>query len=481
VIADRVKELSTTTGTGTFTLTGAVTGFEGFNTAFGIGPSFEYCIESIDAATGAPNGYWEIGSGHLSGATTLVRDTVRQSSNADALVAFTAGTKNVFCTLPASVIIALQNSIDAKVAKAGDTMTGSLEIDAADALLLLNSAAGGHAPTILARKGGVADATKTRWTMFLGDGAAESGSNVGSNFAIYRNADNGALIDAPLAITRNEGRLVGNGVVPTSGNELTNKAYADTKLALTGGTLTGDLTAALIRSSIGLVYSESTGAGQNAYFAARDVSGNNKALFFWDATSNTARMLGPGGDPVSISTAGVVAVGAGYNGRAGNGGAYDDQPHNTHWTGAVCNLWVGYSNLGAISVTCDYRIKKDVAPLPSVWEQVKALKPVSYTQAEFTPPIEKIEFLKNAERAAKENLPPPAPLETMFVADDVKRWGFLAHELQETLLPTAASGTKDSPTEVQAPSLMAIIAALTRALQEAMARIEALEGVASAG
>lgn len=112
MIADRVKELSVTTGTGAITLTGAVTGFEGFNTAFGVGPSFDYCIESIDGATGAPNGSWEIGTGHLSGATTLVRDTVRQSSNADALVNFAAGTKNVFCTLPASVIIALQAKLD---------------------------------------------------------------------------------------------------------------------------------------------------------------------------------------------------------------------------------------------------------------------------------------------------------------------------------------------------------------------------------
>src|SRR5580765_3996311 len=112
VIADRVKELSTTTGTGAFALTGAVTGFEGFNTAFGVGPAFDYCIESIDDTIGAPNGSWEIGTGHLSGATTLVRATVRQSSNADALVAFAAGTKNVFCTLPASVIIALQAKLD---------------------------------------------------------------------------------------------------------------------------------------------------------------------------------------------------------------------------------------------------------------------------------------------------------------------------------------------------------------------------------
>jgi hypothetical protein len=112
MIADRVKELSTSTGTGFVVLAGAVTGFESFNTAFGVGPSFDYCIESVDGTTGMPSGAWEIGSGHLSDPTTLVRSTVRQSSNADALVAFAAGTKNVFCTLPASVVIALQAKLD---------------------------------------------------------------------------------------------------------------------------------------------------------------------------------------------------------------------------------------------------------------------------------------------------------------------------------------------------------------------------------
>ena len=61
-------------------------------------------------------------------------------------------------------------------------------------------------------------------------------------------------------------------------------------------------------------------------------------------------------------------------------------------------------------------------------------------------------------------------------ADPAERWGFLAHELQATLLPTAATGEKDAPNLVQSPDLMALTAALCAALQEAMARIEAVEG-----
>lgn len=99
--ADRVKETTTTSGTGNITTAGAVTGFQSFNTAFGTNVFFEYCIEAIDG-TGAPTGDWEVGQGHLSASTTLVRDVVFFSSNANALVSFGSGTtKYVFCTIPA--------------------------------------------------------------------------------------------------------------------------------------------------------------------------------------------------------------------------------------------------------------------------------------------------------------------------------------------------------------------------------------------
>jgi hypothetical protein len=63
----------------------------------------------------------------------------------------------------------------------------------------------------------------------------------------------------------------------------------------------------------------------------------------------------------------------------------------------------------------------------------------------------------------------------MFEADDIERWGFVAHELQATLVPSASTGVKDSPDTIQSPNPWTVIAALTRALQEAMSRIEALE------
>ena len=96
VLNDRVKETSTTTGTGSFTLDGAVTGFETFSSAIGNTNTTYYAI----ALQGGSD--FEVGIGTV-GAGTLSRDTVLSSSNSDALVNFSSGTtKDVFCTLPAS-------------------------------------------------------------------------------------------------------------------------------------------------------------------------------------------------------------------------------------------------------------------------------------------------------------------------------------------------------------------------------------------
>jgi hypothetical protein len=97
VINDRVKETSTTTGTGTFDLAGAETGYESFVAGVGTTNTTYYAIELNSA------GEWEVGIGTVTDAATdtLSRDTIITSSNGDAAVNFSAGTKNVFCTLPA--------------------------------------------------------------------------------------------------------------------------------------------------------------------------------------------------------------------------------------------------------------------------------------------------------------------------------------------------------------------------------------------
>jgi hypothetical protein len=101
VINDRVKETSTTTGTGTFNLAGAETGYESFVSGVGTGNTTYYAIE-LNA-----DGEWEVGIGTVTSGSpdTLSRDTIISSSNSDAAVTFSSGTKNVFCTLPAKKTI----------------------------------------------------------------------------------------------------------------------------------------------------------------------------------------------------------------------------------------------------------------------------------------------------------------------------------------------------------------------------------------
>lgn len=96
ILADRVKDTTTTTGTGTITLSGtAPAGYQTFGAAIGNANNTYY---TITAGT-----EWEVGIGtYTSSGTTLSRDTVLASSSSGALVNFSAGTKDVFVTLPAT-------------------------------------------------------------------------------------------------------------------------------------------------------------------------------------------------------------------------------------------------------------------------------------------------------------------------------------------------------------------------------------------
>jgi hypothetical protein len=95
VLADRVQETTTTTGTGTVTLAGAVSGYQSF-AAVGNTNTTYYTI------AGQTTSEWEVGIGtYTASGTTLSRDTILASSNAGSAVSFSAGTKNVFVTYPA--------------------------------------------------------------------------------------------------------------------------------------------------------------------------------------------------------------------------------------------------------------------------------------------------------------------------------------------------------------------------------------------
>lgn len=117
VVKDRVKETTTTTGTGTVTLLGAATGFQSFS-AIGNSNSTYY---TIVAQTGTE---WEVGVGtYTTSGTLLSRTTVLSSSNSGSLVNFSAGTKDVFVAYPAE-LAAFANG-DGVVVENYTTLTGT--------------------------------------------------------------------------------------------------------------------------------------------------------------------------------------------------------------------------------------------------------------------------------------------------------------------------------------------------------------------
>ena len=126
VISDRVKETTATSGTGTYTLGGAVTGFETFTANFSDGDTTYYaCTDNVD---------FEVGLGTFTASgTTLARTTILASSNSGSAVNWSAGTRTIFCTLPAAKTVFLDASNVANISNlklaSGATVTAILDED----------------------------------------------------------------------------------------------------------------------------------------------------------------------------------------------------------------------------------------------------------------------------------------------------------------------------------------------------------------
>jgi len=175
IVADRVKEVTTTSGTGAYTLGGAIVGFQAFSAVAVDTDTVYYSItDEVD---------WEVGIGTIGGTqTTLARTTILSSSNAGSAVNWGAGTKNIFLTYPAEkavyedisgnvdvpnnltvggtvdgVDIAARdadlttttNTANAALPKAGGTMTGNLVLNA-DPTASLQAATKQYVDTIAA-------------------------------------------------------------------------------------------------------------------------------------------------------------------------------------------------------------------------------------------------------------------------------------------------------------------------------------------
>jgi hypothetical protein len=191
VINDRVKETTTTTGTGAVSLAGAVTGFETFAAGVGNSNTTYYAIVHQTAAE------FEVGLGTLDGdSSDLTRTTVISSSNSDSAVDFAAGTKDVFCTVPASKLIFEDANNDATVGR-NLTVTGDLTVSGDDITM----------------------ATNTSGAALIGDG---------TNF-------NPVAISGDISIAANGTAAIGSGVI-VNADVNASAAIAMSKTAFSAGT-----------------------------------------------------------------------------------------------------------------------------------------------------------------------------------------------------------------------------------------------------
>lgn len=202
--ADRVQESSSTTGTGTFTLTGAVAGYQGFTIAFS-GPStaaIPYC--AIDAA-----GNWETGVGTFTASGTTLTRSVQQSSNSNALVSFGAGLK-VFVTLTTVAISGLGGLIDFTESSDSFGINSTVPV-----VRLSATNAATNVDIALASKGTGGLAAQ------LADGSTSGGNKRGANHVDWQQV-------------RNTNNQIASGAGATIGGGYNNKA-SDTNTTVAGG------------------------------------------------------------------------------------------------------------------------------------------------------------------------------------------------------------------------------------------------------
>ena len=128
------------------------------------------------------------------------------------------------------------------------------------------------------------------------------------------------------------------------------------------------------------------------------------------------------------------------------------------WTvSATLQAWIDTTNIGNLSYSSDYRIKKNITTMSDgAIDRIKLLRPVTYQPDDFT--------LNGT---------------VVSAASDTVKEGFIAHEVGE-IISSGCEGEKDAENQVQSLQLDAIVSVSTKALQELIAKVETLEAKVAA-
>jgi hypothetical protein len=274
VLNDRVKETTTTTGTGAVTLGGTATGFQTF--AAGIGNS-NTCYYAIVHQTANE---WETGLGTLNGdSSTLTRTAVYESTNSDSAEDFASGTKDVFCTLPASKTPSqiLTTANDLIYANSANT-PARLAAGTGNQVLKMNATATAIAWAADSAGVSLSGTTDNTVTTVTGADAIQGEANLtfdGSTLAVTGaiTSTTTATIGTDLTVTGADITL-GNASASTVKNEATAHNTAGKTMTITSGTPTAGTTSDIAGGSLTLQggQGKGTGAGGDIIFQTANAS-----------------------------------------------------------------------------------------------------------------------------------------------------------------------------------------------------------------
>ncbi len=389
VLNDRVKETTTTTGTGTINLDGAETGFEGFVSAIGDSNSTYYAI-----AHSTLNEF-EIGIGTVTDASpdTLTRTTVISSTNSDALVNFSAGIKDVFCTLPASKAVFFDPSSGSSDVAIGSRGTNPMGIS--------------YTGTVLA----VSEQTGTASVQVDGGNAGRLDFGVGGTalFRIYTDTSNYSefkrTTDHPILFAVNNAesaRFTSSGVQFAAGKNISNASgdftldvVGDITFDADGGnvklsddgllftTISRDVANTVIKvnQSDGDLVIKGNDGGSEITPLRIDMSTGGRALFASDLVA-----LETAGQYLQMKGSGSTYWAIGSTGGNNPPGTASTSLAFHHYDGSNWNNEVEFDSAGNIvadgNITAysDERLKDNIETIENGLDKVTQLRGVSYSK-----------------------------------------------------------------------------------------------------